>query len=340
MNFSKNVQFTDAEGKRVYVEIEVKDGKLSMTGNIPGYGSGQCQDEIKPANEAQKKLIDIWEQWHNNDMHAGTPAQERVTENITDYNAKLKHLIQYSNKTGERMETDACIGAVEIWTKLQACVCERDYFELIGNLGVNEFVLFKDKETLSIEERTERFLFGETLLFDSSIQVKKDKKSFSYRYGSAWLTRELPSDIDVQLANVVNDIGGEFVGSSYEVQANDFLTSIGVKFSAVFLEHGKHFQDDKEKRDRYKVGFSRGRNRFSLMFGQSIANAGKAPSAYDVLACVQKYDVGSLENFCSEFGYDSDSRKAEKIYKDVCQEYAKVSAFFSAEELEQLQNIQ
>ncbi len=65
-----------------------------------------------------------------------------------------------------------------------------------------------------------------------------------------------------------------------------------------------------------------------------------APSAYDLLTVIQKSDVGSFENFCSEFGYDTDSRKAESIYHGVVKEWTKVQRFFTKTELEQLQEIQ
>lgn len=41
------------------------------------------------------------------------------------------------------------------------------------------------------------------------------------------------------------------------------------------------------------------------------------PTEYDVLACLTKNEVGTFENFCSEFGYDTDSRTAKKTYKAV-----------------------
>lgn len=61
---------------------------------------------------------------------------------------------------------------------------------------------------------------------------------------------------------------------------------------------------------------------------------GDEPTLYDVIACIQKYDVGSFADFCSEFGYDEDSRKAEKIYNAVCDEYMNVSRLFNDSEIE------
>lgn len=64
------------------------------------------------------------------------------------------------------------------------------------------------------------------------------------------------------------------------------------------------------------------------------------PTAYDVLSCLQKYDVGTFENFCSEFGYSEDSRTAEKVYKAVCEEYLNVCKLWSDSEIEELAEIQ
>lgn len=65
----------------------------------------------------------------------------------------------------------------------------------------------------------------------------------------------------------------------------------------------------------------------------------KAPNEYDILACLQKYDVGTFEDFCSEFGYDEDSITANKTYKEVCNEFKDVQTIWSDEEIKLLQEI-
>ena len=64
------------------------------------------------------------------------------------------------------------------------------------------------------------------------------------------------------------------------------------------------------------------------------------PSNYDILACLQKYDVGSFEDFCGEFGYDEDSRMAEKTYNAIREEYTNLCTIFTDEEMELMQEIQ
>ena len=98
-----------------------------------------------------------------------------------------------------------------------------------------------------------------------------------------------------------------------------------------------------DKKDNFRHIFpcklSRNGKSYSFKFGQSIAAGAEPPTMYDVLACITKYDPNSFENFCSEFGYDTDSRTAEKTYKAVCREWKGVERLF-ADILEELQEIQ
>ena len=57
-------------------------------------------------------------------------------------------------------------------------------------------------------------------------------------------------------------------------------------------------------------------------------NPQKLPHIYDVLACVQKVDPGTFEDFCADFGYDTDSRKALATYEAVKKEYEGFKALF------------
>jgi hypothetical protein len=66
----------------------------------------------------------------------------------------------------------------------------------------------------------------------------------------------------------------------------------------------------------------------------------KAPSSYSILACLTTYDVGTLEDFCSEFGYDSDSKTADRVYAAVCEEYLNVCRIWNDSEIEELCEIQ
>ncbi len=127
---------------------------------------------------------------------------------------------------------------------------------------------------------------------------------------------------------------------NYLKQAQDFATKNGLKMTIVGEpEYKKHFDSDKENRYVFKVKLSRLGKSYTFNFGQSIRAGAEEPSLYDVLTCLQKYDVGTFWQFCWEFGYDEDSRTAEKIYKAVCKEFENVERLFS-DIIEELQEIQ
>lgn len=63
------------------------------------------------------------------------------------------------------------------------------------------------------------------------------------------------------------------------------------------------------------------------------------PSAYEVIACLQKCDPGAFDDFCNEIGMSSDSIKDLNTYLAVQKEFANMNAFFTKDELEKLQEI-
>lgn len=131
------------------------------------------------------------------------------------------------------------------------------------------------------------------------------------------------------------------MNTDYNKQAIDFLKATGTTFKAVYTKHDFYFPDDKEQRDIYRITLKNRLHTYRFNFGQSInqstGDGGNKPRPYDVLACLTKYEVGSFENFCSDYGYDIDSRKAYKIYKAVMKEWKNIELLFSPEQLELLQ---
>lgn len=146
--------------------------------------------------------------------------------------------------------------------------------------------------------------------------------------------------------STLNEIKNEIINlidkRKYNEASKLFADFVGLTMKVDFLENKKHFVDDKDTRDIYTITLIRGSRKYTFEFGQSVGNSGfyaKRPTLYDVLACLQKYDVGSFEDFCSDFGYDIDSRKSKKTYKAVVKEYESMCTLFSDEELEVLSEI-
>lgn len=133
--------------------------------------------------------------------------------------------------------------------------------------------------------------------------------------------------------------------NEYQQQAQNFANKFGVKFKSEWLKFGKHFENDSQERHIFKLTLSRNGKRFSFNFGQSIANGANHPDLYSVLACLQKYDVGTFEDFCNDFGYEmynenytGKNKSSMKIYKDVCKEFQNIEKLFG-DCLDELQEI-
>ena len=62
------------------------------------------------------------------------------------------------------------------------------------------------------------------------------------------------------------------------------------------------------------------------------------PTLYDILAYLTKNDPGSFSDFCGDFGYDEDSRSAEKTWRTVTEEWRAVDSMFH-DCLDELQEI-
>lgn len=161
--------------------------------------------------------------------------------------------------------------------------------------------------------------------------------------------------------------------SEYDIQAENFLKETNTEFKAEFLRHDFYFPSDKTKRDIYEITLKRGERVYKFTFGQSIAASVmgwiytkegqkpsndlkelkkyrlgekqininyETPSPYSVLSCLTKCDYGTFESFCLYFGYDTDSREAERIYKAVLNEYQNIQILYNEEEINKLREIQ
>lgn len=125
-------------------------------------------------------------------------------------------------------------------------------------------------------------------------------------------------------------------------QAQRFLNkaSASLKIQLVGKAINEDWQDN-ALRNLYQITLTTPRGKFRFDFWDSIYNTERdvEPTAYDILACLTKYDPGTFEDFCSELGYDEDSRRAERIYFAVQKEYSQLSKLFTEKQMEELAEI-
>ena len=133
--------------------------------------------------------------------------------------------------------------------------------------------------------------------------------------------------------------------NEHEEMANEFLNSTNTELKITKSAIVDRFWSDPERtgnRWRYRVQMKNARGKYYFYFYDSVNNYQKGiePTAYDVLACLQKYDCGSFEDFCNEFGYEyftyNEYRHVMKIYNAVKNEYEHLIAMFTDEEMERL----
>jgi hypothetical protein len=103
-----------------------------------------------------------------------------------------------------------------------------------------------------------------------------------------------------------------------------------IRMNVEWANENKHNPEWKDA-NHYKVTLRRGNKQLTTYFSQGYGISGE-PKAEDVLDCLASDSSGidnarSFEDWAGEYGYDTDSRKAEKIYNVCVKQAAKLKAF-------------
>ena len=138
--------------------------------------------------------------------------------------------------------------------------------------------------------------------------------------------------------------------TDYNKQARDFLKDCGATMKMMYLG-----RDEKQERDNYLVNIVTPLGNMQVKFWDSIKDtidninrersclARRSPTAYDILSCLTTYDVGDIEDFIIEFGYEikkrGDFTRIQNIYNAVKKEYEDVCRCFTEKQIEKLQEI-
>ena len=132
------------------------------------------------------------------------------------------------------------------------------------------------------------------------------------------------------------------------------IDKISNRIKVRFVDDGfrPYFNPSDESRQVYKVYLSFNGKKTMFTYGDSIANSteGKSPCynvitnqeyKNDILDCITRDYYSECENFddfCTEFGYDSDSRKSYKVYKAVKRQSEKLHKVFTNADIDQLRS--
>lgn len=124
-----------------------------------------------------------------------------------------------------------------------------------------------------------------------------------------------------------------------------FINKTGIRISNQPTDHNPHIEGS-GRMDNWKVkltakksamdGLVQSNATMRLYFSKGVGHNGAEPALDEVLDCMAS-DAAGIENsrdfddWCDEYGYDVDSRRAEKTYK-TCQRQAERLKKFLGEE--------
>lgn len=115
----------------------------------------------------------------------------------------------------------------------------------------------------------------------------------------------------------------------YDKQAEEFLNKYDADIAFEYI--GKmHPAWGGRQVNTYRFTISRNGASYTGTFYDSIYNTLNRiePTAYSLLSCLEKYDVGTYQDFCDEFGYSPYDSESEEIYSRVCEEAHSVERLF------------
>jgi hypothetical protein len=243
-------------------------------------GGGQSQDGLRadfPDDPTAQRLCDIWDAYHLCDMKSGNREQEAI---ITEWAAKCYP--GGAHGAGRYDYTDACT--------------------ILANAG---------KLDVPIPEASRK-----------NFEHKRDRETgeypTTYRYGTAWLCGALPAEVEAELRALMTPPPDAPKPASPEAENRGQLARLGIKMSCQYADRNPNMPDAHDM-NHYKCTFSRGRSRMTVYFSMGYAHTSEPTinQVFDTLVqdAATVENCGDFAGFCSELGYDEDSRAAERTWK-------------------------
>jgi hypothetical protein len=154
-----------------------------------------------------------------------------------------------------------------------------------------------------------------------------------YKYGSAWLVEILPENVIAEVIAIFE----KYNKPEHTEQQTNKATFKQFEIKASYKGTKKaEWSSDNFNNHMITVTNTETGEKARFEFWASIANP-ELNKEYDILNafyCFVSDAVSgseSFENFCSEFGYDTDSRTAEKIYKKCQKQLEKLNKIYDGD---------
>lgn len=119
----------------------------------------------------------------------------------------------------------------------------------------------------------------------------------------------------------------------------DFVDTNKITLTFTAADSNPHMPDFSG--DHYKVVLRHNGHQMTLAYSKGYGHKGAPPTAAEVLECLASDAAGVLnsngfEDWAADLGYDTDSRKAERIYKTCAKQAANLRRLLGDELAEQL----
>jgi hypothetical protein len=121
------------------------------------------------------------------------------------------------------------------------------------------------------------------------------------------------------------------------ITLSDFITREGIRMTADRTTHNPFMSDAGHPMDHWRVTLHAGElgvnwRSLDVVFSMGPGHHGAAPELTDVLDCLASDAAGienalSFEGWAEEYGFDTDSRRAEQIFKATAEQTRKLRAF-------------
>jgi len=110
----------------------------------------------------------------------------------------------------------------------------------------------------------------------------------------------------------------------------DYVTKKGIKIKVVRVDNNPNMEDWKDA-NHYKITLLNGKKQLTTYFSQGYGIKHE-PTAEDILDCLASDAAGyenahDFEDWARDYGYDTDSRKAERSHKAIGKQAAKLKQF-------------
>lgn len=113
----------------------------------------------------------------------------------------------------------------------------------------------------------------------------------------------------------------------------DFIASAGITMACEESDDNPNMDSDsRDRMDHWKCLLRSGRSRLTIYFSMGIGHHGNQPELAEVLDCLSSDASGienarSFEDWCADYGYNADSRKAERTFRTCERQANKLKKF-------------